>query len=107
MWVDFSGLHRDAGYSVTSVGVSCAEKRMAELDDETECKSAARKVVPNSSYGFAHTMRARPPGCYYRDPFYHPYPGYILWNKYKNGKTCRSCISICKGEIFNSLYPIL
>ena len=99
----FLGSLTSAGYSITSRGVSCKDKGMKELNNEAECESAAPKIqniVPNSMYSGDVTMDSRPPGC-----FYHPYaPITFHWNNDKNGNTCSSCISVCKGPISNSLY---
>ena len=80
---------------------------MTELNDESECVSAVHKIqnlVPYARYGGDLTMSGRPPGC-----FYHPsaYRTTVYWNNDKNGKTCGSCRSVCKGSIINSLYLTL
>ena len=92
-----------AGYSITSNGVSCADEGMTGLNDEAECESAAPKIqslVPNSVYYSDDTWVNRPPGCFY----HHGRTDGILygkteiyWNRDENGKTCSSCISVCKG----------
>ena len=70
---------------------------MIELNDEAECEAAAPKIqslVPNSTYSGDLSMSDRPPGC-----FYHPLaPITFHWNNDKAGKTCSSCISVCKGN---------
>ena len=86
------------GYSITSSGVSCRDKGMSELNDESECISAAPKIqnlVPNATYGGNLTMANRPPGC-----FYHS--NELFWNKDKNGTTCYGCKSVCKGSMIKS-----
>lgn len=94
------GTPTDAGYSITSRGVSCADKGMTGLNDEAECESAVPKIqnlIPDSKYNWALTTDRRSPGCHYL----HGYSRSFYWNNDKNGKACSSCQSVCKGEIKN------
>ena len=79
------------GYTVTPLGVSCADKGMVELDTEDECKSAIPTIqdtISDVGFGGDVDLSNRPGGCYYKLS--------VFWNTNKGG-ACSSCRSVCKG----------
>ena len=79
------------GYTITSWGVSCADKGMMELNNVDECKSALPTIqdtISDASFSGAVDISNRPGGCYYKWS--------VFWNANKGG-ACSSCRSVCKG----------
>ena len=97
----FLGSPTNPSYSITALGVSCKDSGMTELNDESECESAAPKIqllVPNARYSGLIPQEIssnHPPGC-----FFHNGSTWVVlyWNNNKNG-TCSECKSVCKGSM--------
>ena len=78
-------------YTVTALGVSCADNGMMGLSSNTECESAMptiKATISDAKFIGDRDLSNRPAGCYYETN--------VFWNT-NTGGACSTCRSVCKG----------